>query len=121
MSRGFKKIKSNQDEEDDPEGNSNKKSFNNSHDDRSIDASHDSLKNHYFDECQECQDSYGLIKGEPDVVISGISGRFPLSDDINEFKDNLYAGVDMMTCDSSRWPTGECSNYCDATIRCYLR
>lgn len=42
-----------------------------------------------------------------DIVISGISGRFPSSDSIQEFKDNLYHGVDMVTADSTRWPIGE--------------
>ena len=44
---------------------------------------------------------------EPEVVISGISGRFPSSDSIQEFKDNLFNGVDMVTADDSRWPIGE--------------
>lgn len=41
-----------------------------------------------------------------DVVISGISGRFPKSDSVEEFKQNLYNGVDMVTADNSRWPIG---------------
>ncbi|CAG2166224.1 unnamed protein product, partial [Oppiella nova] len=40
-----------------------------------------------------------------DVVISGMSGRFPLSDTTDEFARNLYDGVDMVTADDSRWPT----------------
>ncbi|CAG2177172.1 unnamed protein product [Oppiella nova] len=41
-----------------------------------------------------------------DVVISGMSGRFPLSDTTDELARNLYDGVDMVTADDSRWPTG---------------
>ncbi|XP_054160842.1 fatty acid synthase-like [Oppia nitens] len=42
-----------------------------------------------------------------DIVISGMSGRFPLSDNIDEFADNLYNGIDMVTdADDGdcRWP-----------------
>lgn len=44
---------------------------------------------------------------KPDVVISGISGRFPESDSMEEFKNNLFAGVDMVTEDDRRWPVGK--------------
>ncbi|CAG2176498.1 unnamed protein product [Oppiella nova] len=39
-----------------------------------------------------------------DVVISGMSGRFPLSDNTDELARNLYAGTDMVTGDDTRWP-----------------
>ncbi|KAI1292281.1 Fatty acid synthase [Halotydeus destructor] len=42
----------------------------------------------------------------PQVVISGISGRYPQSDNLEELKNNLFAGVDMVTADDSRWPIG---------------
>ena len=29
------------------------------------------------------------------IVISGISGRFPMSANMEEFKDNLYGGLEM--------------------------
>lgn len=41
-----------------------------------------------------------------DIVISGISGRFPESDNLDELKDNLYNHVDMITADDRRWPPG---------------
>lgn len=41
-----------------------------------------------------------------DIVISGISGRFPESDNTDEFADNLLNGVDMITEDDRRWPLG---------------
>lgn len=43
---------------------------------------------------------------DDDVVISGLSGRFPESDSVDEFKRNLFDGVDMVTDDERRWPKG---------------
>ncbi|CAG2169230.1 unnamed protein product [Oppiella nova] len=40
-----------------------------------------------------------------DIVISGISGRFPLSDNTDELAKNLYDKVDMITGDDTRWPS----------------
>ena len=40
-----------------------------------------------------------------DIVISGIGGRYPESDSLDEFRDNLYNNVDMITGDDRRWPT----------------
>ena len=36
-------------------------------------------------------------KDEDAIVISGISGRFPESDSLQEFEENLFNGVDMIT------------------------
>lgn len=46
--------------------------------------------------------NYEQIPSE--VVISGISGRFPESSTIKEFKDNLFNGIDMVNDDPKRWP-----------------
>ncbi|KAL1467982.1 hypothetical protein MTO96_041784 [Rhipicephalus appendiculatus] len=43
---------------------------------------------------------------EEDIVITGLSGYFPQADHIVEFKEKLYAGVDMVTEDDLRWPPG---------------
>jgi len=40
------------------------------------------------------------------VVITGVSGRFPASANMDEFKENLLNSVDMVTADDSRWPAG---------------
>ncbi|CAG2102744.1 unnamed protein product [Medioppia subpectinata] len=40
------------------------------------------------------------------ICVSGMSGRFPLSDTTDEFAKNLFDGVDMVTEDDSRWPLG---------------
>lgn len=37
------------------------------------------------------------------VVISGISGRFPCSDNVDVFKENLFNKVDMVTSTNNRW------------------
>lgn len=41
-----------------------------------------------------------------DVVITGFSGRLPESDSIDEVTKNLYAGMDMVNENPTRWPTG---------------
>lgn len=46
-----------------------------------------------------------------DIVISGIGGRFPESDNIDELSANLMAGVDMVTRDDRRWPVGKTDNF----------
>ncbi|XP_025265005.1 fatty acid synthase-like [Camponotus floridanus] len=43
---------------------------------------------------------------EGDIVISGISGRLPESSNIEEFKENLMKGTDMVTEDERRWKPG---------------
>ncbi|RWS12016.1 fatty acid synthase-like protein [Dinothrombium tinctorium] len=43
---------------------------------------------------------------EHDIVISGISGRFPNSDSIEEFWFNLVNGNELYTADDRRWPVG---------------
>ncbi|CAG2113251.1 unnamed protein product [Medioppia subpectinata] len=47
-----------------------------------------------------------MSKKPDDIVVSGMSGRFPLSDTTDEFAKNLFSGVDMVTEDDSRWPIG---------------
>lgn len=39
-----------------------------------------------------------------EIVISGMSGRFPKSNNMREFAENLYNKVDMVDDDESRWP-----------------
>jgi fatty acid synthase len=48
-----------------------------------------------------------LLKQGEEVVVSGMSGRFPESDSTDEFAKNLYNKVDMITADDRRWPSGE--------------
>ena len=46
------------------------------------------------------------------IVISGMGGRFPESDSTDEFANNLYNNVDMITEDDRRWPTGLLKQLC---------
>lgn len=41
-----------------------------------------------------------------EIVISGFSGRYPESSNVEEFKKNLFEGIDMVTNDDRRWPSG---------------
>ena len=41
-----------------------------------------------------------------DIVISGIAGRFPESDNMDEYANNLFKNIDMVTDDDRRWPSG---------------
>ena len=50
--------------------------------------------------------SYKTWPIDDDIVISGISGRFPESDNIDELAANLINNVDMVTRDDRRWPIG---------------
>lgn len=43
---------------------------------------------------------------QDDIVISGFSGRLPESSNIEEFKQNLFDGVDMVNDEPRRWPKG---------------
>lgn len=50
-----------------------------------------------------------VMEGESpydDIVISGFSARLPESSNIEEFKKNLYNGVDMVNDEPRRWPKG---------------
>lgn len=42
-----------------------------------------------------------------EIVIAGISGRLPESDNLEEFWENLINGVDMVTEDNRRWKPGK--------------
>lgn len=55
------------------------------------------------------QEAKFLVPHEDDIVITGISGKFPKSDDLDDFKYNLYNGINMATDDSSRWTPGNFS------------
>lgn len=44
---------------------------------------------------------------DDEIVISGIAGRFPESDNIHELRDNLMSKVDMITSDGRRWKLSE--------------
>lgn len=45
-------------------------------------------------------------RDQEEIVISGVSGRFPRSDNVAEYGDLLLAGEDLVTEDDLRWPPG---------------
>lgn len=49
----------------------------------------------------------GWLQAHPkpgdEIVISGLSGSFPESENINEFAENLFNKKDLMTDDDRRW------------------
>lgn len=49
---------------------------------------------------------------DEEIVISGISGIFPESNNVYEFQDNLFNNVDMTTDDDRRWKVGKYLCYC---------
>jgi len=42
-----------------------------------------------------------------EIVLSGLSGRFPECSNVTEFWENLLSGVDMVTEDERRWKPGK--------------
>lgn len=46
-----------------------------------------------------------------DVVISGIAGRLPECENVNEFWQSLFDGVDLITDDDRRFPPGKVLYY----------
>ncbi|XP_072763295.1 fatty acid synthase-like [Anoplolepis gracilipes] len=46
---------------------------------------------------------YINVDPEEEIVISGIAGRFPNSDNIKEFQDNLFNKMDLGSSDHQRW------------------
>jgi len=45
-------------------------------------------------------------RDQEEIVITGVSGRFPRSENVQEFGDLLLAGEDLVTEDDLRWPPG---------------
>ena len=50
------------------------------------------------------------VPPEDEIVISGISGRFPNSDDMRHFEENLMNKVDLISDDDRRWNLSECGD-----------
>ncbi|XP_039755412.1 fatty acid synthase [Pararge aegeria] len=48
----------------------------------------------------------GRAGDDDDIVLSGLSGRLPESDSIDEFAQQLFDGVDLVTADDRRWTPG---------------
>lgn len=48
----------------------------------------------------------GARNEDHEVVLTGLSGRLPESDSIEEFAQKLFDGVDLITADDRRWTPG---------------
>ena len=67
---------------------------------------------HQIKECQQIGVS-DLLKQNQEIVISGIGGRFPLSNNTDEFASNLFNNIDMITEDENneRWSKSKSLKY----------
>ncbi|KYN50207.1 Fatty acid synthase [Cyphomyrmex costatus] len=54
---------------------------------------------------ETCKSWENIDSGE-EIVISGIAGRFPNSDNMNELRENLFNKIDLVRADHSRWKMG---------------
>jgi len=50
--------------------------------------------------------SWNSGSGE-EIVISGIAGRFPNSDNMNQLRENLFNKTDLIRADHDRWKIGK--------------
>ena len=50
------------------------------------------------------------IPPEEEIVISGIAGRFPDSNNMKHFQENLMNKIDLVTDDDRRWKLGRLIN-----------
>jgi len=47
------------------------------------------------------------IESSDEIVISGIAGRFPDSENIRKLKENLFNKIDLVRADHTRWNLGD--------------
>lgn len=59
------------------------------------------------------------IPPEEEVVISGIAGRYPESDNIEELHENLMSKKDLITDDGRRWKIG--MYYCEVEVKLFKK
>ena len=57
---------------------------------------------------------------EDEIVISGISCRFPESDNMTEFAEHLFHGDDLVTEDERRWELGKQEKYNTNTSKVHV-
>ncbi|KYN01673.1 PREDICTED: fatty acid synthase-like [Cyphomyrmex costatus] len=55
-----------------------------------------------MDSKETCKSRENIDSGE-EIVISGIAGRFPNSDNMNELRENLFNKIDLLRADHGRW------------------
>lgn len=47
-----------------------------------------------------------LVPHDDDICITGMAGRFPKSESLDELMYNLYNGINCSSSDDSRWYKG---------------
>ncbi|KYQ54153.1 Fatty acid synthase [Trachymyrmex zeteki] len=52
---------------------------------------------------KEADKSWNDIDSGEAIVISGIAGRFPHSDNMDQLRENLFNKVDLVSADHNRW------------------
>ncbi|XP_012061994.1 PREDICTED: fatty acid synthase-like, partial [Atta cephalotes] len=57
-----------------------------------------------MDDKETCR-SWNDIDSSEEIVISGIAGRFPCSDNMNELKEKLFNKIDLVRSNHNRWQT----------------
>lgn len=57
-----------------------------------------------------------MVQHKEEVVVSGIGGRFPESDNIVELKDLLFNKTNGVTMDSRRWKPSKKISFNKTTI-----
>lgn len=64
------------------------------------------MQNGSFSDRSHHSQMKNVLPGD-EIVISGIAGRFPESDNVHQFQYNLMNKVDMVTDDNRRWDHGK--------------
>jgi len=59
-----------------------------------------------MDSTTACRSWNDIDSGE-EIVISGIAGRFPRSDNMNQLRENLFNKVDLVSANHGRWTIGD--------------
>ena len=60
------------------------------------------------------------MENPEDIVICGMSGKLPQSDNLEEFWDNLYNGRDMVTESYEPWMQGIAINISNIRDKCWM-
>lgn len=55
---------------------------------------------------ESIENRYTTVEPGNEIVISGIAGKYPDSDNLEELKQNLFNKVDLISDDDRRWSTG---------------
>jgi len=56
---------------------------------------------------EETYRSWNCIDSGEEIVLSGIAGRFPNSNNMNHLRENLFNKIDLVRADHNRWEKGD--------------